>query len=167
MGLLTQAVMVRAINDVNAMSLTQKEQLSDEIFAKQPNLLGSILVLSRMGVSMPHLEVALHVLLVAFQAMKRSGRVWPTVTEDHQEACLERLTARMRFNEGLPAELANQVVAEFCEEHEERWLLAFAYGILGEHDLPRVRTDAEKHLLLAIFNLVECVALVGARPTSK
>lgn len=42
------------------------------------------------------------------------------------------------------------------------YLLAFVYGYLGDHDLPRVRTDAEKYLLLAALNLVECVAVVGS-----
>lgn len=41
------------------------------------------------------------------------------------------------------------------------------YGYLGEHDLLRVRTDAEKYLLLACLNLVECVAFVGAQLRTK
>ena len=75
---------------------------------------------------------------------------------------MQRWTARARFNEGLPADLADQVVQQFCDEHPERYLLAFAYGYLGEHDLLRVRTDAEKYLMMAALNLVECVAFVGS-----
>lgn len=166
MGSLTQAVMVQATIDVNAMTAAQKVHLADEIFVQQPNLLGSILVLPRMGVSMLQLEVPLYVLLVTFQAMKRSGRAWPTISEDVQEACLQRLTARLRFNEGLPAGLVDQVVTQFCEEHAERYLLAFAYGYLAEQDLLRVRTEEEKFLLLAVLNLVECIAYVGANSSS-
>ncbi|WP_208510383.1 hypothetical protein [Variovorax paradoxus] len=51
--------------------------------------------------------------------------------------------------------------------HPERYLLAFVYGQLGEHDLLRVRADAEKFMLLAALNLVECVAYVGAQLQSK
>ena len=54
------------------------------------------------------------------------------------------------------------MVQQFCDEHPERYLLAFAYGYLGEHDLLRVRTDAEKYLMMAALNLVECVAFVGS-----
>lgn len=79
---------------------------------------------------------------------------------------MQRLTARARFNEGLPKQLAAQVVKQFCDEHAERFLLAFAYGYLGDHDLLKVRTDAEKFLLLAALNLVECVAFVGSHDTS-
>lgn len=166
MGVITQAVMVQAAIDVNGMGQDQKVRLADEIFAQQPNMLASILVLPRMGVGMVELEVPLHILLVTFQAMKRSGHAWPVISEDVQEACMQRLTARVRFNEGLPGDLANQVVQQFCDEHPERYLLAFVYGYLGDHDLLRVRTDAEKYLLLATLNLAECIAFVGSTTAS-
>jgi hypothetical protein len=163
MELITQAVLVHAIRDVNAMNPAQKVQLADEIFLQQPNLLASILVLANMGVSTLQLEVPLHILLVTFQTMKRSGHTWPIVQEDMQERCMQRLSARMRFNEGLPAQIADRLVKQYCDEHSERNLLAFVFGYLGEHDLLRVRTDAEKYLLLAALNLVECIAFAGER----
>jgi hypothetical protein len=163
MELITLAVLVQAHREIDAMNPAQKIQLADEIFLQQPNLLASILVLSNMGVNMLQLEVPLHILLVTFQAMKRSGHTWPIIQEDVQEKCLQRLNAHMRFNEGLPAKTANRLVKQFCDEHRERNLLAFVYGYLGEHDLLRVRTDAEKYLLLAALNLVECIAFAGDR----
>jgi hypothetical protein len=166
MGVITQAVMVQAAIDVNGMSQAQKVHLADEIFAQQPNLLASILALPRMGVSVPQLEVPLHILLVTFQAMKRSGQTWSMVTEAVQETCMQRLTARARFNEGLPGDLVDKIVRQFCDEHPERYLLAFVYGYLGDHDLMQVRTDAEKYLMLAALNLVECLADVGATTSS-
>jgi hypothetical protein len=167
MTLITQDVMVRANIDVNRMSAQQKVELADEIYAQQPNLLASVLVLPRFGVDTLHLEVPIHVLLVVFQAMKRSGHAFPTITEDVQETCLQRLTATMRFTEGVPPDLVEQMISRFCADHPERYLLAFAYGYLSEHDLLRVRTDAEKFLLLAALNLVECVAYVGAQLQSR
>ena len=167
MELITQAVLVRAIRDVNAMNPAQKIELADEIFLQQPNLLASILVLPKMGVTTLQLEVPLHILLVTFQAMKHSGHTWPIVQDDVQDRCMQRLTARVRFNEGLPAQIADRLVKQFCDEHSERNLLAFVFGYLGEHDLLRVRTDAEKYLLLATINLVECLTFVGARPLNR
>lgn len=108
MGVITQAVMVQAAIDVNGMGQDQKMRLADEIFAQQPNMLASILVLPRMGVGMVELQVPLHILFVTFQAMKRSGHTWPVVSEEVQDKCMQRLTARVRFNEGLPGELADQ-----------------------------------------------------------
>lgn len=120
--------MVQAAIEVNAMSQAQKVRLADEIFTQLPNMLASILASPRMVVGMVELEVPLHSLLVTFQAMKRSGRTWPIVSEAVQETCVQRLTAHARFNDGLPGELANQVVQQFCDEHPERYLLAFVYG---------------------------------------
>ena len=176
MGRLTQWAVIEGDIAVRRMSHDQKVRLADEIYAQQPNMLASILALPRMGVDMVQLEVALHILLVSFQAMKLSGHQWPLVTEDIQDGCLQRLTARARFNEGLPQELANKLVEQFHAEHAERYLLAFVYGYLGDHDLMGVRTEAEKYLMLGALNLVECVAFVGpsspgnssgARPLAK
>ncbi|WP_447777908.1 hypothetical protein [Variovorax boronicumulans] len=164
MTLLTQALMVRANIDVDRMSAQQKVELADEIYVQQPNLLASILVLLRYGVDMLQLEVAIHVLLVAFQAMKHCGHALSTIFQDVQETCLQRLTATMKFTEGVPPDLVAQMITKFCADHPERYLLAFVYG---QHDLLRVRTDAEKFLLLAALNLVECVAYVAAQLQSK
>ena len=120
MGRLTQWVVIEADVAVRRMSQDQKVRLADEICAEQPNMLASILALPRMGVDMAQLEVALHVLFVAFLAMKLSGQQWPLVTKDIQDGCLQRLTARTRFNDGLPQELATKVVEQFHTEHAER-----------------------------------------------
>jgi hypothetical protein len=162
MGQLTQWVVIEADIAVRGMSQDQKVSLADEIYAQQPNMRASILTLPSMGVDMAQLEVALHILLVTFQAMKLSGHRWPLITEDIQDGCLQRLTARARFNEGLPQELATKVVEQFHNEHAERYLMAFVYGYLGDHDLMAVRTEAEKYLMMAALNLVECVAFAGA-----
>jgi hypothetical protein len=167
MGVLTQAVVVQAAIDVNRMGQAQKVALADEIFLQQPNMLASILALPRMGVGLVQLEVPIHILLVTFRAMKLSGHKWPVVTEDVQDQCMQRLTARARFNEGLPGDLANNVVQQFCDEHPERDLLAFVFGYLGDHDLLAVRTEAEKYLLLGALNLAECVAFVRPAAASR
>ena len=167
MGRITQWAVIEADIAVRRMSHDQKVRLADEIYAQQPTMLASILALPRMGVDMVQLEVALHILLVTFQAMKLSGHKWSLITEDIQDGCLQRLTARARFNEGLPADLATKVVEQFCDEHAERYLLAFVYGHLGDHDLMAVRTEAEKYLMMGALNLVECVAFVGAAKTSR
>jgi hypothetical protein len=163
MTLISQAVLARATIDVNGMSAAQKVRLADEIYIRQPNLLASILVLPRFGVSAVQLEVPIHVLLVTYQAIKRCGHTLPVISEDVQDACMQRLTATMRFTEGVPPALASQMITQLCVDHPERYLLAFVYGYLGEHDLLSVRTDAEKFLLLGALNLVECVAFTGAQ----
>lgn len=163
MALITQAVLARAAIEVNRMSAAQKVHLADEVYASQPNLLASILVLPRYGVSALQLEVPIHVLLVTYQATKYCGPTLPTISADVQDICMQRLAATVKFTEGVPADLISQMIVQRCADHPERYLLAFVYGHLGEHDLLSVRTEAEKFLLLAALNLVECVAFVGSQ----
>ena len=163
MGRLSQAVVAQAAIEVDGMDLARKVATADEIFVVQPKLLSSVLALPLMGANMEQVEVVLHILLVAHAAMKRSGHTWPVVSEADQEKHLQRLTARMRFRQGQPSHLADQVIEQYLDEHRERYLLAFAYGHLGEHDALGARTDAQKYILLAAFNLVECIAEVGAQ----
>ena len=59
---------------VLAMSQAEKEALCDEIFTRQPNLLGHVLVLSKLNVPMEKVDRVLHVLLVLY-----SGRTRPRV----------------------------------------------------------------------------------------
>ena len=140
------------------MGLNERVALADEIFLRQPNLLASVLVQQRMGASLQQMDVLLHILLVAWQAMKTSSHVWPLISEATQERCLQRLTGKIRFTEGLGPELFEQAVRDQFAEHAEPYLLAFAYGHLHQHDLVAVRTDAEQYLLLAALNLVDCIA---------
>lgn len=167
-GALPQAVVGSAAVAVGAMSMNQRVALADEIFVHQPNLLASVLVLQRMGARLQQMEVVLHILLVAYQAMKLSGQHWPVIPESTQERCLQRLTGRIRFAEGLAAEQLQRAVQDSIDEHGEPHLLAFAFGQLRQHDLLTVRTEAEKYLLLAGLNLVDCIAdSASSRPRPK
>ena len=67
---ITQAVLVEAARAVNQMGAQERLQLADEVFAHQPNLLASVVVLRQMGASDAQIEVPLRVLLVAWEAMK-------------------------------------------------------------------------------------------------
>lgn len=157
------AVLGHAEVAVRAMGLEERMRLADEIFLQQPNLLASVLVLPRMGVTMVQLDPVITILLVAWMAMKTSGHHWPLISEDVQERCLQRLTGRIRFVEGLSSEMLGKATQQQIDEHREPYLLAFVFGHLGEHDLVSVRTEAEKYLMLAALNLVDCIA-VGAQP---
>ena len=156
MALITQTVLAKAAIAVNGMGKTERVQLADEVFAHQPNVLASVLVLQRMGASLQQIDVPMHILLVAYQAMKTPGHIWPVILEDTQEVCLRRLTGRVRFAKGLPRQSMQQYI-------NERYRLAFAYGHLRDYDLLGARTEAERFLLLATLNLVECIACAGAQ----
>jgi hypothetical protein len=143
------------------MNLGQREQLADEVHAAQPNLFYSVLVLNRYGASFVQLEVVLNILFVFYLAMKATGRNWQLISEAIQERCLTRLTGRIRFIEGLTPEQQGEVVSSAMADHSEPWMLAFAFGELRENGMLGITTDAEKYLVLAALNLVECVAEVA------
>lgn len=92
---------LRAIKAVQEMGTDQKRKLADEIFASQPNLLGSVLVLPSLGVSLAKQEFALEMLLLCFQAMKESGLMWPLIAEDEQANQMRRHSAILRFYASL------------------------------------------------------------------
>ena len=163
MALITQAVLAKAAVAVDAMGLAERVQLADEVFAHQPNLLASIVVLQRMGASLQQMDVPMHILLVAYQAMKTSGHSWPVISEDTQDVCLQRLTGRIRLTEGQTRRALKRSIQQYIAAHSEPYLLAFAYGHLGENDLLTARTDAEQSLLLSTLNLVESIAFAAAR----
>ena len=162
MTAINKETLVNAIIAVRAMDLRQREQLSDEIHANQPQLLLSVLALRSFGVTNEQLEVPLHALLVCYQCMKTCGRRWPLISEAMWERCCRRLVARMQFNEGLTPAQATAATANYISEHNERWLLAFVYGELGSNNnLVLIESEAQKYLVLATLALVECIAEAG------
>jgi hypothetical protein len=55
------------------MSFEEREQLAEEVHARQPDLFFSVLVLQRYGATLVQIEVVLNLLLVFHEAMKNSG----------------------------------------------------------------------------------------------
>ena len=86
MSAISQAVLANAAIAVEAMGMNRRGALADEVFAHQPNLLASVLVQQRMGASLQQIEVLVNILLVAYQAMKTSGRRWPVISEASRNA---------------------------------------------------------------------------------
>jgi hypothetical protein len=85
MSRITVDNLAAAIRKVRSMSLKEKEALAEEIHRRQPHMLASCLVQSRLGVEPAAVEFLLNILLVCYQSMKESGLQWPIITEDEQE----------------------------------------------------------------------------------
>ena len=158
MTAISQQVLVEAVRCVERMSLKERERLADEIYLRQPHLLASVLVLHQFGIALAQMEVVINLLLVCHEAMKRSGQVWPLITEDDQDLCMTRLLARMQFTEGLTEQQQAQVTADAVADHPEQQLQAYAYGTLQDKGWIRIESEAHKMLVLCALNLVECVA---------
>src|ERR1035437_685870 len=161
MTVITKEILSSAIVDIGAMNLRQREQLTDEIHAKQPQLLASVLALRSFGVTFEQLDVPLNILLVCHQSMKATGRVWPVINDDRQERGIKRVIGRISFIEGLAAEQVAQAVSAFVTEHKEQWLLAFVFGEQRANNVMQIETETERFVVLAAPNLVECIAEAG------
>ena len=99
MSRITVDNLAAAIRKVRAMSLKEKEALADEIHRRQPHMLASCLVQSRLGVEPAAVEFLLNILLVCYQSMKESGFQWPVITEDEQERQMQRWIGAVQFSE--------------------------------------------------------------------
>ena len=150
--------LVDAVLRVERMSFQDRERLAEEIHDRQPNLFFSVLVLQRYGATLEQIEVVLNLLLVFYEAMKGSGKGWTVISEEVQERCLARIAGRVRFIEGLMPQLQTQATLDAVGDHPEQQLLAYVYGKFKENGLLGIKTEAEKMLMLAALNLVECVA---------
>lgn len=158
MAAISAETLVQAVLRVERMSFEQRVRLSEDVHAAQPNLFFSVLVLQRYGATLVQIEVVLNILLVFFEAMKCSVHTWPVISEDVQERCLKRITGRVRFTEGLTPELQNKAATEAALTHPEQQLLAYVFGKFGDSGLLGIQTEAEKMLMFAALNLVECIA---------
>lgn len=81
MTCIAQAHVVQALRTIEHMDAQAQLRLGDEVFAQQPNLLGSIVVLRRMGASDTQIGVAQqiaqhseqHLLAFAYGHLRDSG----------------------------------------------------------------------------------------------
>ena len=158
MPTIAKEILGRSVRLVRKMNLPQRERLLDEIHLHQPNLLYSALALRRFGASYEQLEVVLNILLVCFEAMKFAGAERNVIDEALQERCLERITGKMRFLEGLSSSQKDEAVMAATTEHPEIWLLAFVIDDLKTRGMISIQTDTEKFVVLAALNIVECIA---------
>ena len=166
MTAISSQLLAKAAVRFERMTFQQREKLADEVYNNQRNILASIVVLKAYGTTLEQMEVVLNILLVFYEAMKATGLAWPVISEDDQERCLKRVTGRLRFTEGLPPDLQAKATADAIADHTQQQLLAYVWGKFKEHGLLGIETEAEKMMLLAALNLVECIADTAPRPTA-
>ena len=169
MTAISSEFLVGAIVRVERMSFKERERLAEEIHAQQPGLFFSVLVLQRFGATLEQIEVVLNLLLVFHEAMKASGRTWPVISEAVQDRCLQRVTGRVRFIEGLSPQQQTQAISDAIANYPEQQLLAHVFGKFKDHGMLGIETEAIKMCTLAALNLVECIAETAptARPLRK
>jgi hypothetical protein len=151
-----------AIRKVRSMSLKEKEALAEEIHLRQPHMLASCLVQSRLGVEPAAVEFLLNVLLVCYQSMKESGLQWPVITEDEQERQMQRWIGAVQFSEHAAGSAADGAREQYASQHPEQPLLAFVVSEtnqwLREISERNAEAQSDKFVMMASMNLVNCIA---------
>ena len=155
--------LAKAVQKISAMDLRQKELLTEEIHLRQPHLLASCLVQSRLGADMRAVEVLLNILLVCYQAIKETGLQWPLISEAEQARQLQHTVSAIRFSEDIKEAAASDTArGQYFDSHPEQPLLAFAINEANVwlRDVSQRHTEAEsdKFVLMASVNLVNCIA---------
>ena len=140
------------------MTDAQRLSVVEAVYEKQPNLLASVLVQRKFGASHQEIGVLTELLLICREAMRESGETWPLIAEELQEKMLGRLVGHVKFPEGLPPKYGKVAIAQWAEARTEKWLLAAALLKLQEHGLARLESEADKFVVLAALNMVECIA---------
>jgi DNA-binding CsgD family transcriptional regulator len=145
------AHLAAAITTAASMGVREKERVCDRIYAEQPNLLSSVLAQRSLGVSMPAIDVLLNILIVLYLTIEQSGQVLAIVSEADQERELQRLTAAVRFTEGLAGDaLAQSIEQTTAYRREKKFLFAYVVdALLGARGY-LLKSDTDQALIEAI-----------------
>ena len=160
-------ILAQAITLASKLNLQDKEKICDEIFKTQPHLLGSVLALHRLSVSLEKIDFALNILVVCFLAMKASGHTWHLVSQDEQEQQMARLAGSIKFGAALSEHLQSLASQQYIEAHDEKYLLAFVINECTSWLKTIQAVESDKYVLLAVINLVNCIAIRPAQNTQK
>ena len=156
-----------ALKQVEPLSKEVGLKLADDLFESQPNVLASILALSRMDVPMRTIDIAFQIAFICHLAAKAAIEKAPTISEELQEECLAHLVANAKLLEGLDSQTVSIAVGAHIRDHPEPYLLAAAHGLLQHHDFKSIGDEAKKHFFLVVLTVVETFASVVQRVFSN
>jgi hypothetical protein len=153
------------------MSQGKKEALLDDIFKRQPHLLGHVLVLSKLSVPMAKVDRVLHVLLVLYDLFTRAtpGGL-AQVTEDDLEQIDDNHWALLRLMESEEPAEAQRLCQLAAKSHPEVNAFAFAIGEMIQSGTADMTKKEDELCVRAVRNLVDAFARArrpGATPVEE
>ncbi len=108
------------------------------------------------------MEFLLHILLVCYQSMKKSGLQWPVITDDEQERQMQRWIGAVQFSEHAMGSAADGARDQYASQHPEQPLLAFVVSEtnqwLREISQRHAEAESDQFVMMASMNLVNCIA---------
>lgn len=154
--MITERIMVESIKHIMSLDIRERETLTDEIFANQPGLLGTVLVLSKLNVSMAKIEEVLFILLVLYQAFqKRSGICIPLIKEEMIEKAHDNNNAMLKYldKEGLVE--GSNLIGKAIMDSPNNFVAAFVLGHLNEHGFSTFSQENE-HCIRSAKAIMDC-----------
>ena len=156
---ISEKMLADAVVQRDQMSMEEKAVLIDRIAEIQPQLIGSIVVLFRMGIPEARLEMLVGLLLMLTLALDQGGITLPAADEDLVEQCYERVTRRMTQETDLrvlPME-RQRVSQNYIEQHPEQWLLSYVFHLINPLTQSSEEDRAVTLLVTTALNYVEIV----------
>jgi hypothetical protein len=144
---------------VDALDFEARSKRVEDIFERQPTVLGTVIQLHSVGVDYSTQEHALYVLLVLYECFARHVKGLPKISQEMVQVALDRDVARHKFYDDETPEEAARLQQLEAREYPERNVLAFVVGYLSEH-LPNHSRENE----LAIH---ACTAVMDAFVKAK
>jgi len=152
-----KSALVEAIKKSNEMSLTELEQVVDEIYIEQPHLLASVLVQSQLGNKFEDVDVLLKILIVTFLALKYSNIKLEMITEKLQEKELAKYVGHIKFFEGLSQNNATEAINDFFNNKSEKLLFSFVIDAMIGAGFIKRKNESTQYLMMSGINVVNCV----------
>lgn len=154
--------LAKAINVAKAMKQKEAETVFTEIYAQQPDLLGSLVTLKQIGYEQSQIQVLLNILLVTHLALQYSGLRIKLVTKEEQKAHLAHYVEHFKAVEKLEGQARETALQEYTDGHKENYLMAYVTRTMFEAGFTELPPSKGKFLIMAGTNIVNSVAGAAA-----
>jgi hypothetical protein len=154
---ITQTLLADAIVKCNNFSIEEKSNYVDILYTRQPQMLGTIIVLYRLGVSEATMEPLMELLFIISIALENGKIELPPASEDLIELCYERVTSRMtQETDARLSELEKRKASQdYIEQHPEQWLLAYVFNLVEPMQHSTEEDRVVNLFITTAFNFVE------------
>jgi len=121
-----------AMASVASMTLTEKEHLADEMYQKQPHVLGTAIVASRMSSRGEVQDAAIEIAMAVFLCFQEHLSAHGEISEIEIDQLAERNTRMWKFLDSEPAEAFTRSVKLTLDSYPEPGLLGYVASRLNE-----------------------------------
>ena len=154
---ITTLLLAKAIQAVSKLSLQERVDRIDAIHSRQPNIVDSIIIQSRLGSSLAHVEVLLELLLVGFETIDLGKFSTRLITEHMQDASLGELVLEFKKIEGSEINNDRLTQLDFIASFREQPYFALVTSRVSEMVQSKHKPELPSAAMLCALNLVRSI----------